>query len=171
MREKICTVKRSCGLKRRPKVMIVIGRTHPTSGTTRHTTNFFLKKKRHECSVLLFYQHESHLTTASVLQLALLPRFYLLILNSADARWAGRVCSTAAPPHSENVTTGIKMPYTPSVPKYKPCQILFQMEYSIQMYVDIVQSVDSLILLRMQSLAGISRKTNTPYLGTEGVLY
>ena len=68
--------------------MTAIGRTHPTSGT-RHTTNFSLKKKRHECSVLLFYKHESHLTTASVLQLALLPRFSLLILNSADARWAG----------------------------------------------------------------------------------
>ena len=120
MREKICTMKRSCGSKRRPKVITVIGRTHPTSGTTRNMTNFSLKKKRHECSVLLFYKHESHLTTASVLQLALLPRFSLLILNSADARWAGWVCSTAAPPHSENVTTGIKMPYTPSVPKYKP---------------------------------------------------
>ena len=77
MREIICTVKRSRGSKRRPKVMTAIGRTHPTSGT-RHTTNFSLKKKRHECSVLLFYKHESHLTTASVLQLALLPRFSLL---------------------------------------------------------------------------------------------
>ena len=28
MREKICTVKRSHGLKRRPKVMTAIGRTH-----------------------------------------------------------------------------------------------------------------------------------------------
>ena len=138
MREKICIVKHSCGSKRRPKVMTAIGRTHPTSGT-RHTTNFSLKKKRHECSVLLFYKHESHLITTSVLQLALLPRFSLLvILNSADARWAGWVCSTPAPPHSENVTTGIKMPYTPSVPKYKPFSILFQMEYNIQMYVDIV---------------------------------
>ena len=73
MREKICTVKRSRGSKSRPKVMTAIGRTHPTSGT-RHTTNFSLKKKR----VLLFYKHESHLTTASVLQLALLPRFSLL---------------------------------------------------------------------------------------------
>ena len=90
MREKICTVKRSCGSKRRPKVMTAIGRTHPTSGTTRHTTNFSLKKNRHECSVLLFYQHESHMITTSVLQLALLPRFSLLVvLNSADARWAG----------------------------------------------------------------------------------
>ena len=168
MREIICTVKRSRGSKRRPKVMTAIGRTHPTSGT-RHTTNFSLKKKRHECSVLLFYQHKSHLTTVSLLQLALLPRFSLLILNSANARWARWVCSTAAPPHSENVTTGIKMPYTPSVHKYKPFQILFQMEYNIQMYVDIVQSVDSLILLRTQSLVEISRKTNTPYLGIEGV--
>ena len=99
--------------------MTGIGRTHPTSGNTRHTTAFSLKK-RYECSLLLFYQRESHLTTASVLQLALLPRFSLLILNSADARWVGWVCSTAAPPHSENVTTGIKMPYTPSVHKYKP---------------------------------------------------
>ena len=81
MREKICTVKRSRGSKRRPKVMTAIGRTHPTSGT-RHTTNFSLKKKRHECSVLLFYKHESHLTTASVLQLALLPRFSLLLSKS-----------------------------------------------------------------------------------------
>ena len=98
--------------------MTTIGRTHPTSGT-RHTT-IFPSKKRYQCSVLLFYQHESHLTTASVLQLALRPRFSLLILNSADARWAGWVCSTAAPPHSENVTAGIKMPYAPSVHKYKP---------------------------------------------------
>ena len=66
MREIICTVKRSRGSKRRPKVMTAIGRTHPTSGT-RHTTNFSIKKKRHECSVLLFYKHESHLTTTSVL--------------------------------------------------------------------------------------------------------
>ena len=85
--KKICTVKRSCGSKRRPKVMTGIGCTHPTSGS-RYTTAFSLKK-RYECSVLLFYQHESHLTTASVLQLALLPRFSLLILNSAEARWAG----------------------------------------------------------------------------------
>ena len=81
MREIICTVKRSRGSKRRPKVMTAIGRTHPTSGT-RHTTNFSFKKKRHECSVLLFYKHESHLTTASVLQLALLPRFSLLLSKS-----------------------------------------------------------------------------------------
>ena len=81
MREIICTVKRSRGSKRRPKVMTAIGRTHPTSGT-RHTTNFSLKKRRHECSVLLFYKHESHLTTASVLQLALLPRFSLLLSKS-----------------------------------------------------------------------------------------
>ena len=94
MHEKICTVKHSRGSKRRPKVMTAIGRTHPTSGT-RHTTNFSLKKRRHECSVLLFYKHESHLTTGSVLQLALLPRS-LLILNSADARWVGWVCSTVA---------------------------------------------------------------------------
>ena len=44
MREKICTVKRSCGSKRRPKVIIGIGRTHPASGT-RHTTTFSLKKE------------------------------------------------------------------------------------------------------------------------------
>ena len=44
MREKICTVKRSCGSKRRPKVMTGIGRTHPTSGTIR-TTTFSLKKE------------------------------------------------------------------------------------------------------------------------------
>ena len=80
MHEKICIVKHSHGLKRRPKVMTAIGRTHPTSGT-RHTTNFSLKKKRYECSVLLFYQRESHLTTAFVLQLALLPRFSLLIVT------------------------------------------------------------------------------------------
>ena len=150
MHEKICPMNRSCCSKRRPKVMTAIGRMHPTSGT-RHTTNFSLKKRRHECSVLLFYKHESHLTTTSMLQLALLPCFSLLvILSSADARWAGWVCSTAAPPHSENVMTRIKMPYTPSVPKYKPFQIIFQIEYNIQMYVDIFQSVDSLILLRMQ---------------------
>ena len=45
MREIICTVKRSRGSKRRPKVMTAIGRTHPTSGT-RHTTNFSLKKEK-----------------------------------------------------------------------------------------------------------------------------
>ena len=66
MREKICTVKHRYSSKRRPNVMIAIGCTHPTSGT-RHTTIFSLKKKRYECSVLLFYQHESHLTTASEL--------------------------------------------------------------------------------------------------------
>ena len=107
MCEKICSVKHSRGSKRRPKVMTAIGRTHQTSGT-RHTTNFSLKEKRHECSVLLFYKHKSHLTTVFVLQLALLPHFSLLTLNSADARWVGWVCSTAAPPHSENITTGIK---------------------------------------------------------------
>ena len=42
---KKCTVKRSCGSKRRPKVMTGIGRTHPTSGRTRHTTTFSLKKE------------------------------------------------------------------------------------------------------------------------------
>ena len=45
MREKICTVKRSCGSKRRPKVMTGIGRKHPTGGSTRHTTAFSLKKR------------------------------------------------------------------------------------------------------------------------------
>ena len=44
MRDKICTVKRSHGSKRRPKVMTGIGRTHATSGSTRHTTTFSLKK-------------------------------------------------------------------------------------------------------------------------------
>ena len=44
MREKICTMNRSCGSKRRPKVMTGIGRTHPTSGT-RRTTTFSLKKE------------------------------------------------------------------------------------------------------------------------------
>ena len=45
MREIICTVKRSRGSKRRPKVMTAIGRTHPTSGSTRHTTAFSLKER------------------------------------------------------------------------------------------------------------------------------
>ena len=45
MREKICTVKHSCGSKRRPKVMIGIGHTHPTSGT-RNTTNLPQKRRR-----------------------------------------------------------------------------------------------------------------------------
>ena len=49
--------------------------------------------------------------------------------------------------------------YTPSVPKYLSFQ-RFQMDYHIRMYIDIFQSVDSLILLRMQSLVEISRKTN-----------
>ena len=63
-------------------MITAIGRMHPTSGTS-HTTIFSLKN-RYKCSALLFYQHESHLTTKSMLQLALLPRFSLLILNSAD---------------------------------------------------------------------------------------
>ena len=75
MREKICTMKHSCGSKRRPKVMTAIGRTHPTSGT-RHLTTFSLKK-RYECLVLLFYQHESHLTIASVLAIASSPPSFL----------------------------------------------------------------------------------------------
>jgi len=78
MCEKICMVKHSYGSKSRPKVMTGIGRRHPTSGSTRHMTGFSLKK-RYEYSVLLSYQHESHLTTASVLQRALLPCFSLLI--------------------------------------------------------------------------------------------
>ena len=80
--KKICTVKHSCSSKRRPKVMTGIGRTHQTSGT-RRTTTFSLKKwkKRYGYSVLLFYQHESHLITTSVQQLALLPCFSLLILT------------------------------------------------------------------------------------------
>ena len=88
MREKICTVKRNRGSKRRPKVMTAIGRTHPTSGT-RNTTNFSLKKRESRVLSTPILSIESHLTKASVLQLALLPRFSLLILNSADARWAG----------------------------------------------------------------------------------
>ena len=44
MREIICTVKRSRGSKKRPKVMKAIGRMHPTSGT-RHKTTFSLKKR------------------------------------------------------------------------------------------------------------------------------
>ena len=44
MREKICTMKRSFGSKRRPKVMTHIGHMHPTSGTRRMTT-FSLKKE------------------------------------------------------------------------------------------------------------------------------
>ena len=79
MREKKCTMKCSRGSKRIPKVMTGIGHTQPTSGTRRTTT--FSLKKRYEYTVLLFYQHESHLTTASVLELALLPRFSLLILT------------------------------------------------------------------------------------------
>ena len=85
--KKICTMKRSCGSKRRPKVMTGIGRTHPTSGT-RRTTTFSLKKEVRVLSTPIL-SIESHLTTASVLQLALLPRLSLLILNSVDARWAG----------------------------------------------------------------------------------
>ena len=65
---------------------------------------------------------------------------------------------------------------TPSVLKYTPEYLSFQrfqrvttqifvfleiqMDYYIRMYIDIFQSVDSLILLRMQSLVKISRKTN-----------
>ena len=45
MREIICTMKRSRGSKRRPKVMTGIGHTHQTSGSTRHTTTFSLKKR------------------------------------------------------------------------------------------------------------------------------
>ena len=82
MREKICTMKCRCGSKRRPKVMTGIVRTHPTS--------VLPQKKRYEYSVLLFYQHESHLKTASMLQLALLPRFSLLILTQPTrGGWGG----------------------------------------------------------------------------------
>ena len=65
---------------------------------------------------------------------------------------------------------------TPSVLKYTPEYLSFQRfqrvttqifvfleisnGYHIWMYVDIFQSIDSLILLRMQSLVKISRKTN-----------
>ena len=42
--KKCSTMKRSCGSKRRPKVMTGIGRTHPTSDT-RRTTTFSLKKE------------------------------------------------------------------------------------------------------------------------------
>ena len=45
MREIICIVKRSRGSKRRPKVMIGIGHTHPTSGT-RNTTKLPQKRRR-----------------------------------------------------------------------------------------------------------------------------
>ena len=66
-----------------------IGRMHPTSGT-RHTTNFPSKKEA-RVLVLLFYKHESHLTTASVLQLALLPRFSLLLSKTrpTPGGWGG----------------------------------------------------------------------------------
>ena len=128
MREIICTVKRSRGSKRRPKVMTAIARTQLVVLDIRL---IFPSKKRGTSAQYSYSINESHPTTASVLKLALLPRFSLLTLNSADAWWVGWVCSTVAPPHSENVTTGIKMPYTPSVPKYKPFYILFQMEYTI----------------------------------------
>ena len=75
---------------------------------------------------------------------------------------------------------------TPSVLKYTPEYLSFQrfqrvttqifvfleiqMDYYIRMYIDIFQSVDSLILLRMQSLVEISRKTNRIF-RNEGVQF
>ena len=124
MREKICTVKHSCGSKRRPKVMTCIGRTHPTS-STRHTTTFSLKKEVRVLNTPILStrvpsDNNVHATASSS------PSF--LSSNSKLSRrpvggvgicqWS--VCSTTAPPHSENVTTRIKMPYTHSIPKYKP---------------------------------------------------
>ena len=126
MREKICTVKRSCGSKRRPKVMTGIGRTHPTSGSTRHTTTFSHTKK--EVRVLSTPILSTRVPSDNNFRATASSSPSFLSSNSklsrrpvggvGICRWS--VCSTAAPPHSENVTTGIKMPYTPSVPKYKP---------------------------------------------------
>ena len=93
--------------------MTGIGRTHPTSGTRRTTT--FSRKKRYKYSVLLFYQHESHLTTTSVLQLALLPHFSLLIPTQRTHGERGGdlpLVSLLNYDPSENVMTGIKVPYT-----------------------------------------------------------
>ena len=116
--------------------MTGIGRTHPTSGSTRHPTAFSLKKEVRVLSTPTLSMRVP--SDNSIRATASSPRSFLSSNSKpADARWAGWVCSTAAPPHSENVTTGIKMPYTPSVPKYKPFQILFQMEYNLRMYVDI----------------------------------
>ena len=47
--------------------------------------------------------------------------------------------------------------FTPSVPKYLSFQ-RFQMNYHIRMYIDIFQSVDSLILFCMQPLIEISKR-------------
>ena len=88
MHEKICTVKRSCGSKRRPKVMTGIGRTHPTSGSTRHTTAFSLKKEVRVLSTPILSTRvpsdKSVCATASSS-----PSFLSSNSNSADARWVG----------------------------------------------------------------------------------
>ena len=117
MREKICTVKRSCGSKRRPKVMTGIGRTHPTSGSTRHTTTFSLKKEVRVLSTpILSTRVPSDNSVHAIASSS--PSFLSSNSKLSQCRegrvWICRwlVCSTAAPPHSENVTTGIKMPYT-----------------------------------------------------------
>ena len=123
MREKICTVKRSCGSKRRPKVMTGIGRTHPTSGSTRHTTAFSLKKEVRVLSTPILSMRvpsdNSVCATASSSPSFLSSNSKLSrrpVGGVGICRWS--VCSTAAPPHSENVTTGIKMPYTPILIKH-----------------------------------------------------
>ena len=103
--------------------MTGIGRTHPTSGSTRHTTAFSLKKEVGVLSTPILSTRvpsdNSVRATASSSPSFLSPNSKLSrrpMGGVGICRWS--VCSTAAPPHSENVTTGIKMPYTPSVPKY-----------------------------------------------------
>ena len=142
MREIICTVKRSRGSKRRPKVMTAIARTQlvvldirlllPSKKEVRVLSTPILSTRvPSKNSVRATASSSPSFLSSSNSKLSRCP-----VGGVGICRWS--VCSTAAPPHSENVTTGIKMPYTPSVHKYKPFYILFQMEYSIQMYVDIV---------------------------------
>ena len=125
MREKICTVKRSYGSKRRPKVMTCIGRTHPTSGSTRHTTTFSLKKEVRVLSTPILSTRvpsdKSVRATASSSPSFLYSNSKLCrrsLVGVGICRWS--IGSTAVPPHSENVMTRIKMPYTPSLHKYNP---------------------------------------------------
>ena len=100
-----------------------IGRTHPTSGSTRHTTAFSLKKEVRVLSTPILSMRvpsdKSVRTTASSAPSFLSSNSKLSrrpVGGVGICRWS--VFSTAAPPHSVNVTTRIKMPYTPILIKH-----------------------------------------------------
>ena len=90
MREKICTMKHSCGSKRRPKVMTGIGHAHPTSGSTRtrRMTTFSLKKEVRVLSTpILLTRILSDNSVCAIASSS--PLFLSSNSNSADARWRG----------------------------------------------------------------------------------